>query len=223
MYSILIPDFHLQAATYAEELKTVKEAARITPFEERRDIIMWRGGLNGPEYTTLENYRRFPRFTLAMMSAKYPDIIDARLTYYNWGDDDSAVKVREQLEKEYGCPAEWLPAASFVSYKYLISIDGAAAAWKRVATILASGSVLLLQSRWNQFFYPGLEPWLHCVPVKDDLSDLIQRYEWLIAHPSQAKKIAENGQRFADEILQPNALEVYFLAVLDKCSELYPG
>jgi len=57
--------------------------------------------------------------------------------------------------------------------------------------------------------------------VKCDLSDLIERYEWLIAHPSEAKRIAENGLRFAREILHPKALETYFLAVLDKCSELY--
>ena len=89
--------------------------------------------------------------------------------------------------------------------------------------ILASGSVLLLQHRWSQFFYPGLKPWIHYVPLKYDISDLIERYEWLIAHPSQAKIIGENGQRFAKEILHPTVLETFFVEIVNKCSELYSG
>jgi protein glucosyltransferase len=221
MYSILIPDFYLQDRQYAEDLITIEEAVKANPFEQRQDTIKWRGSLSGSEYPNLENYRRFPRYALLMMSLTYPNVIDARLTNYDFGDNEWGAALRERLEQEFGCPAEKLPATGFVPYKYLISLDGVGAAWKRVATILASGSVLLLHHRWKQFFYPGLKPWVHYVPLKYDFSDVIEQYEWLIAHPSQAKRIAENGLQFAREILYPRALETYFAEVVNKCSELY--
>jgi hypothetical protein len=221
MYSILMPDLFIQDKKYADELAAIEKAVRVNPFEQRQEIIKWRGSLSGSEYPNLENYGRFPRYALLMMSVKYPDIVDARLTNYYFGGNEPGAALRKRFEREFGCPAETLPAASFVPYKYLISLDGVAAAWKRVATILASGAVLLLHHRWNQFFYPGLKPWIHYVPIKYDVSNLIEQYEWLIAHPSQAKKIAENGLRFARCILHPKALEAYFAEVVNKCSELY--
>jgi hypothetical protein len=112
-------------------------------------------------------------------------------------------------------------AAGFVPYQYLVSLDGAMSAWKRVPTILASGSVMLLQHRWSQFFYPGLQPWEHYVPLKPDISDILKRYAWLRAQSGQARALAENGRRFAGEVLRPQALEDYFVEILDFCSMLH--
>ena len=170
----------------------------------------------------LDNCRNFPRYALLTMSLNHSDIIDARLTNY---EDitlyDSTGALMRHLHDTFGELAEVVPAEGFVTYKYLISLDGAVAAWKRVPLILASGSVLLLQHRWKQFFYPGLKPWLHYVPLKDDISDLLDKYEWLKAHPWEAKTIAQSGQSFAKEILNPMFLETFFLEILNSCSDLY--
>jgi hypothetical protein len=217
MRSILMPDFFMQDARYGAELDEISEAVAAHPFDRRQDVIMWRGSLSGPEYPNLENHRRFPRLQLCELSLKHPGIIDARLCNYDVGD----AALSGLLEQEYGAPAETLPAAGFVPYKYLISLDGVGAAWKRTATILASGSVLLLHHRWTQFFSPGLTPGVHYVPVAFDFSDLIERYEWLAAHPAPARQIAANGRRFARQVLTPRALEAYFAQVLVRCGELY--
>jgi hypothetical protein len=221
LYSILIPDFRLQQETYAEELIAIARAVQANPFERRQETIRWRGALNGPEWANLENYRAFHRYKLVSLSIKYPDILDARLTGYNVSDDESGAALKKRLDEEFGCPVERLPATSFVPYKYLVAVDGVTAPWKRVPTILASGSVLLLQYQWVQHFYAGLKPWVHYVPIKDDLSDLLHQYHWLVAHPLQAKKIAQEGLRFAMEILDPLTLETYFADVINKCGELY--
>jgi hypothetical protein len=221
MRSILIPDFFMQDDWYGAELKEIAEAVSAHPFDQRHEVIMWRGSLSGPDYPTLENFRRFPRFQLHTMSLEHPDKIDARLCNYDFRETEAARALSSYLEGEYGSPAETLPAAGFVPYKYLISLDGVGAAWKRTATILASGSVLLLHHRWTEFFYPGMKPWVHYVPLEFDFSDLIDRYDWLVAHPAQARQIAENGWRFAKDVLNPRALETYFAQVLTMCCELY--
>jgi hypothetical protein len=220
-HAVPIPDFSLQDAAYAGELAAIERAVAETPFAERREVVMWRGRLSGPGYPDLENCAGFPRYRLLMLSLRHPEIVDARLTNYtNFTDGESAAALRRRLEALFGSPAEELPAERFVAYKYLVSVDGAVAAWKRVPTILASGSVLLLQHRWKQFFSPGLEPWEHYVPLADDLSDLIARHEWLRAHPERAGDIAESGRRFAREVLRPAFLEDYFVEVIEDCGRL---
>ena len=119
LYSILIPDFRLQQETYAAELVAIARAVQANPFERRQETIKWRGTLNGPDWANLENYRGFHRYKLVSLSVKYPDILDARFTGYNVSDDKSGDALRTRLDKEFGCPVERLPAASFVPYKVL--------------------------------------------------------------------------------------------------------
>jgi hypothetical protein len=38
---------------------------------------------------------------------------------------------------------------------------------------------------------------------------------------AQARALAENGRRFAGEVLRPQALEDYFVEILDFCSRLH--
>jgi hypothetical protein len=220
--AILIPDFRLQEPTYAEELAAVRARAETIDFDSRIEVIKWRGRLSGPDYPDSENCDGFPRYRLLMLSLQHPEIVDARLTNQdNLEGSASALALKRKIEALLGAPEPFLPAADLVPYKYLISLDGAVSAWKRVPTILASGSVLLLQHRWGQFFYPGLEPWNHYVPVKPDISDVLERYAWLRANPLRARAIGDNGRRFAAQALRPPALEDYYLEVLDECTALY--
>jgi hypothetical protein len=219
-HAIMIPDYLMLKSKYAEELSAINEACDANPFERRLEVIKWRGRLSGPDYPNLENIQEFPRYSLLMMSLKHPEFIDARLwTYDHVSSCESGVALRRQLQDMFGDPAEFLPPESFAPFKYLISIDGVTSRWGCVPTILASGSVLLLQHQWKQFFYPGLEAWVHYVPLKRDISDLVEQYKWLIDHPVQAKTIAENGQLFAKEILNPEALETFLVDVINKCSD----
>jgi hypothetical protein len=221
MHTILIPDYFVLDSQYADDLIAIERAARAHPFEQRIELVKWRGNLHGPQYANDENYAQFPRYRLALVSRERPDVVDARLTDYDVEESESGAALRRRLEAMFGSPAEVLPAAAFVAYKYRMSTDGVGAGWKRLPTSLASGSVVLMQHRWRQFFYAGLKPWVHYVPVRDDMSDLVDRYGWLTTHPSEAKSIAENGLRFARQILTPRALETYFLDVVARCGELY--
>src|SRR5258708_4496692 len=78
--SILIPDFNIQDAKYADELVAIEKACLTCPFEQRVETIKWRGRLSGPEQPRIDNLDAFPRYSLLMMSLKYPHIVDARLT-----------------------------------------------------------------------------------------------------------------------------------------------
>ncbi|MCF7223782.1 glycosyl transferase family 90 [Marilutibacter chinensis] len=219
--ALAIPDFTLQDESYGREIESIDEAASRTPFASRKDLMKWRGRLTGPGYPDAENCHRFPRYHLLRLAAESPEIIDARITHYdNFPDTDAGRALRQQLNALLGGPAPEIPPSDFASYKYLISTDGVASTWKRVANSLRTGSVLLMQHRWRQFFYPGLVPWEHYVPIADDLANLPARYAWLRAHPEVAERIGGEGRRFAEIFLSVNAIEDHFATVLNRCASL---
>jgi hypothetical protein len=51
-----------------------------------------------------------------------------------------------------------------------------------------------------------LEPWVHYVPLRDDLSDVEDRVRWVIDHPDQARAIAHAGTLWiSDLVYHPHA------------------
>lgn len=219
--ALAIPDFTLQDETYGNEVASIDRAASRQPFSSRVDLIKWRGRLTGPGYPDAENCHRFARYHLLRLGAERPDILDARLTHYdNFPDTPAGKMLQEHLNALLGSTEPEIPPAEFASYKYLISTDGVASSWKRVANSLRTGSVLLMQHRWSQFFYPGLAPWEHYVPISDDMSDLLARHAWLNAHPQQAERIGCQGRLFAESLLGVTAIEAHFASVLNRCATL---
>lgn len=86
-------------------------------------------------------------------------------------------------------------------WKYLIDVEGCG--WSaRLKTFLWSGRVAFLAERpWKEWFFPQLEPWRHYVPVRRDLSDLVDNYRRIEADPSLQRHISEEAQAFARQHL----------------------
>ena len=77
----------------------------------------------------------------------------------------------------------------------MIHIDGHIASWGRGPAILYSDSVLLeVESENEPLYIQSFVPWVHYVPVQTDLSDLVEKIQWLKDNDDQAKQIALNGK-----------------------------
>eukprot|EP00966_Prymnesium_polylepis_P099128 2295838-Prymnesium_polylepis.1 len=48
-------------------------------------------------------------------------------------------------------------------------------------------------------------PWVHYVPVKEDLSDLLDKVRWVQAHREEAQQIADNALTYAQTYLSYDA------------------
>lgn len=64
-------------------------------------------------------------------------------------------------------------------------MDGTVAAY-RLPYLLAGDSVVLKHdSIYYEHFYKQLQPWVHYIPFKADLSDLLEKIQWARDHDEE--------------------------------------
>lgn len=111
--------------------------------------------------------------------------------------------------------AEQLPC------KYLVSMDGNGANCSRVAVALRSNSVLVkYNSAWQLFYFRGIEPWRHYLPVRRD-DDVVT----IIGQARNARvrdaAIAGESAQFARDYLSEAACGRYTAELMRRYFELF--
>ena len=85
-------------------------------------------------------------------------------------------------------------------YRFHIDIDGHANTYAGLfRKFLSGGLVLKVTSpdRYRQWYYDWLKPWENFVPVRSDLSDLLEVTAYCREHDDLAQRIAQNGRELA--------------------------
>lgn len=67
------------------------------------------------------------------------------------------------------------------------------------------------ESEYYEHFYNELTPWVHYVPVRRNLGDLVELVKLMINDDENAKSISSNGQKYARENLAPHNILGYYL------------
>ncbi|XP_072120419.1 protein O-glucosyltransferase 3 [Mobula birostris] len=146
------------------------------------------------------------RLKLVRISRKNRDLLDAGITAYFF--------FREE-EKALG-KAQLISFFDFFKYKYQVNVDGTVAAYRFPYLMLGDSLVLKQDSKYYEHFYKSLKPWIHYIPVRRDLSDLIEKIKWVKDNDAEAQKIARSGQVLARDLLQPSSLYCYYYKVLQE-------
>ena len=69
---------------------------------------------------------------------------------------------------------------------------------------------------FKEWYTDKLVPWEHFIPVKEDMSDLIENYYYMEEHPEKYDEIVSNMTDFADKYLSPEAVLKYTRDVILK-------
>ena len=195
---IAIPDFYqLERNDHLHVFLPVSEASQKINWEEKKGVAFWRGSSTGQPILesgeTVHDALRLARFKLAYLSNAYPYLLDAKITHF--------VQVPWMLTsqlKEFYREGMKVPHLHHLNYKYLVSVDGNSCSWMRVPWILVSNSLLIKQETYDfQWFYPAMKPYVHYVPVKMDLSDLVEKVEWCKENDEIVKEISKRATEFA--------------------------
>ncbi|XP_033864706.3 protein O-glucosyltransferase 3 [Acipenser ruthenus] len=153
---------------------------------------------------------REERLRLVELSKEHPELLDAGITRYFF--------FREK-EEELGT-APLTGFFDFFKYKYQVNVDGTVAAYRFPYLMLGNSLVLKQASSFYEHFYTHLKPGKHYVPVKQNLSDLIEKITWAKENDAKVEKIAREGQAIARELLQPFRLYCYYFTVFQKYAKL---
>jgi hypothetical protein len=83
------------------------------------------------------------------------------------------------------------------TYAAVIDIEGRGYSG-RIKHLLWSHRPLLLVDRpHREYFHEFIKPWEHYIPVKRDLSDLVEKTEWVFNNYEKALEIAERAYQFS--------------------------
>ncbi len=211
---ILIPDIKALAG-YTKLRKAIPEANERHPWESKIAMGFWRGATTGG-YSTQSNWNLLARTKLVLMSLAQPQIVDARFNMVVQCDPEIP-----KMFKTKGLVSKSVDRPTHLKYKYLVDVDGNSCSFERYFWLLLSNSLVLKQITPNiQWYYGGLEPYKHYLPVKEDLSDLSDKLCWAKEHDVEAKQMAENATRFVEENLTAEDTLLYFYLLIKEYAKL---
>lgn len=207
---VLFPTYEDWArAVYQEENGRVlpedcKEypAIQLADWSQKQSIAVFRGASTGAGVSPETNQRLH---ALSISDRDYPHLhrLDVGITKWNLRPRKyQGAQFLETIVRERYPKANQLTLQQQSSrYKYILNLEGHVAAY-RLSYELSCGSVILLAaSSWKMWYSYLLEPFVHYVPVRNDLSDLLKMIDWCRRNDDECRAIAVNAKRFYDTYL----------------------
>jgi len=123
--------------------------------------------------------------------------------HYHQQFNDYGVKVRSD---------DGMDAIEQAMYRYQIDFGGGGGTtWRGTLTKMAMPGVLFHhETKMKDWYFDLLTPWQHYVPVKWDLSDMRERYDWAQTHPEECQRISKNASDLVQYLLSEEYLETLY-------------
>lgn len=157
--------------TFEETAKSIADFGRFTPTIDK---VGWYGRIN----CTVSAAEGHTRLKLSQIASQHQDKFDvvntSRKTY----------KSMQDLAKEY---------------RYLIDVGGNGYSGRLKYLMFSNRPLIIVDRYYVEYFHDDMIPFVHYIPVKTDLSDLIEKEEWMRNNDSECKKIAQNALDFANK------------------------
>ena len=90
-------------------------------------------------------------------------------------------------------------------YSMLIDIEGRGYSARLKYLLWSHRPVLLVDRPHHEYYYEHLIPWKHFIPVKRDLSDILEKIIWCQSHPRESREIADQAFQFSETFLTREA------------------
>lgn len=189
--------------------KVLEKRVGEVPYERKKDLLVWRGGTNG--MTVWANTNRFMNDAVFQKQKdvggwweihKNPArthlngrgcLVDryGEASWCDIGFSKNTCGIIRKL-KPYIRESDW------VNHKVLLCMEGNDVA-SSLRWMMAADSVVLMPApTCETCFCEGLlRPWVHYVPLNDDLSDVKEKYEWILQNPKYAQNIRQRSRDWA--------------------------
>ena len=184
--------------------------------EKKRSSAVFRGVTTGGSASP-HHLEQVPRLRLAALSQspKLTGKLDAAVTGIVQAGNPELVEAEARARGLFKTVLTESHMAK--NYKLLIDMDGNSNSWAGSYWKMASGSLVLkVECGYHQWWNWRIQPWVHYVPVKCDLSDLEELIGWCLDPENEAAAIemvknsylvmktvnwANTVEEFADKIM----------------------
>ena len=119
--------------------------------------------------------------------------------------DNTDIKVSTKMTSE-----------EVTAHKYILVLEGHVAAFRTATQMLSQSCILLQGSKYVMWYSHLLKPYEHYVPVKEDLSDLIDRAEWCLANDSICRQIGISAYTLMSKVLTEKFAIKYMIDLFKK-------
>jgi hypothetical protein len=91
----------------------------------------------------------------------------------------------------------FLSLPDLIKYKYLIDIGDNGYSGRLKYLLFSKRPLLVVDRNYIEYFYDDLIPYKHYIPVKNDLSNLLEQINWIKTNPEKSLEIANNAFDYA--------------------------
>lgn len=174
------------------------------PWNAKKGMAVFRGAFTGPNIDHIDDPKErclaTPRCNLVVNAAD-SKIVNAKLTTL-----DS--KVPEDLDG-VGLLGERMDRPSLLRYKVLIMLEGNDVSSGLKWAMLSNSIVMLPTPTATSWAMEELLiPFIHYIPLKDDLSDVEEKMQWVNDHDKEAEYISKRSTLWVRDLLRhPDALK----------------
>ena len=186
-------------------------------WENKKNIAIFRGTNTG-EGVTIETNLRLKLANLSYQMEKSGIyILDAGIT--KWNSRARKIYGENKLDffdpnnVEFGLKQSLSPYEQS-KYKYIINVDGHVTAYRLSLEMGMNSVILKVDSKWKIWYSHLLKPYEHYIPIKSDMSDIVEKIEWCIKNDSTCKQIAKNARLFYEQYLSRNSILDYLQKTL---------
>lgn len=201
------------------------------PWEERNTTPIFRGtpwyprGYSGQtclnpafQYSNSLFYT-YPRFMAVAFSHDNPSLLNAKFSV-----------AHHHLEPCFArnatngfhvlLPIDSIPREEYFSnHQVTLVLGGIGAAFRLGRHLMTSTAVILHEWGYHEWFTKYMKPFVHYIPVSQDLHNLNETLLWVREHDAEVKAIGENGRAFWKEYLTFTQHENHIYELLYRMSE----
>ena len=177
-------------------------------WKDKKNIAIFRGTATGCDVD-----ERNVRIKASILSKEYPE-------YLNSG----VVKFNRKLKKKLNNPLNVIqPKIQLVNrmeleeqnqYKYILNLDGHVGAFRMGNEFSLNSVVLKPDSKYYLWFSYLLKPYVHYIPVDENLDNLIDQIKWCKDNDKKCYEISQNGMEFYKKYLEKDGIFDYMQKVL---------